>query len=312
MRILIALVCTVALSLWATAASAQSCCAASQSSGPVRLSMGQVGAVGVDASGGMYTGVFADTAYRRLDDRGQEYRQTLFGTWRLADVWQVSATVPLVQNYRSAGDYSEWGGGLGDLGAQARYEVITTGASASWPGIGIVGSVTAPTGRAPMDSMERGSHPLQSDVTGAESWRFAAVVQVEWTGPRSFLAVEVGPYQGLPYTNRSDQSVLPGTGGSARLSTGRTFAAPLTWDGVVYTAVGANFDINASRRVDGVAMDRTAERMTGLSIQVAGFVTETIHLTLGGTWDLPFDGLGQNRMAGPGIGLAVRKVFYDY
>ncbi len=311
-RLLMALAVVVGILAWAATATAQSCCAASQADGPVRLSMGQIGSVGIDASTKTYTGVFAGDDYRSLEHRGHEFRQSLFGAWRLGDDWLVGAVLPLVQNRRQATELVEWGGGLGDLSVQSRYEVVTTGASASWPGIGLVASVTAPTGRSPSQSMDRGLSHLQADVTGSGYWRGGVAGQVEWTWRNTFLAGQLGISQGLPYTDGRGDSVLPGLGASARLSVGRTFSSALFWDHTLYTALSLAADHSGARRIDGQSVPATSERLTTLSAQAGGYMTETIYLALRASWDVPVTMAGQNRMAGPGAGLILRKVFYDF
>lgn len=296
---------------WSAPASAQACCAASQTAGPVRLSPGQLAAVGVSADGRLYTGRFDGTNYRSQEHSNYEWRQTLFGARRIGDSWEVGATLPFVQSRRTTAHQSEWGGGLGDVSVQSRYELVSTGMSMTWPGIGIVASVVAPTGRSPTDSMARGKTLFQSDVTGGGWWRAGLGAQLEWTPGSWFVAAEAGTSQPL-WEGQEERSreVSPLPSLTGRLSAGRPVQASLFWDGVLYLAASVTVDQDFGDRIDGTWRSDTAERRTSLQMQAGGYISQHWYLMARGEVVPPIDGLGQNRQAGPAVGLTVRRVFY--
>lgn len=311
-RLLMAAGVLVIATIWSVSASAQACCAASQADGPSRLSAGQVATVGVAATGQRYSSNFSGTSHRRLDNPGHEFRQSLFGGLRIGDDWQVGASVPVVQNHRQNAEHTEWGAGLGDISARGRYEINPTGLAFDGPGIGVVAAATVPTGRSPQTSMERNETALQADVTGSESMRFETGLQLEWAWHNWFVAADAGLWQALPYTDHRDDRVLPGTGTRARVSTGRTVDVSWLWNNNLNLAAGLSTSHQTNRRIDGVSIDDTAERMTTVSAQVGGYPTKSLHLMVSATYDVPVDYAGANRMAGPGIGVTARWVLRDH
>lgn len=302
----------VAVLSWMPASvSAQACCAASQSAGPVRLSPGQVGAVGVSADGRLYTGRFDGTEYRSQQRSNQEWRANLFAARALGDRWQVGATLPFVVSRRTTSGFSEQSGGLADVSLQGRYELVTTGRSLTWPGIGIVASVVAPTGRSPADSMERGETLLQADVTGGGWWRVGLGVQLEWTPKSWFLAVEPGVSQPIVEAQADlERQVSPLPTGTARLSVGRPVGTSLLWDDALYVAGSISVEQDFGDRRDGSWDRNTAERRTTLQVQAGGYVSQHWYVMIRADFTPPVDGVGQNRQAGPSAGLVVRRVFY--
>lgn len=302
---------SLATSLWVSQAHAQSCCAASQTAGPVRLSMGHMGAVGVAADARRYTGRFVDGQYRSIEYPGYEFRQNFFGAYRLGESWQVGATVAVVENRRSTATETEWGGGLGDAGLQARYEIMPTGFSMRWPGIGVTAAATFPTGRSPAQSIERGQSRLMTDVTGPGEWSLGTGLQLEWVFGASFLALEAGVNAALPYTDARGLDVQPNLRWNGRISVGRPIHSSFFWDESLYLAASLQVNHDGGKRIDGQRAPSSVERATSLSLQAGGYITERTLLMVQTAWDLPVDYLGMNRQVGPSVGLVLRRVFYD-
>ena len=290
---------------------AQACCAASQTAGPVRLSPGQVASAGVSVDGRLYTGRFDGTSYRAQKRTNQELRQTLFAARRLGDSWEVGGTAPFVQSRRTTEQQSEWGGGLGDVSVQGRYELVTTGMSMSWPGIGVVFSAVAPTGRSPADSMARGHTLLQSDVTGQGWWRLGVGGQAEWTPRNCFVAIEGGVAQAV-WEGQAERAreVRPLPDLSGRLSAGRPVGMSLFWDDVLYLAASVTVAQNTGDRIDGSWRSDAAERSVAVQLQAGGYLSQHWYVMARGEYVPPIDGLGQNRQVGPAVGVTVRRVFY--
>lgn len=286
---------------------AQSCCAASQTAGPVRLSLSETAALGVSLDARVYTGRFAGPEYRRLTNPSREFRQTLFGAMRLGESWQVGATLPLIENHRRTLNDAEWGAGLGDLALQARYEFVATGMSMRLPGLAIAATATLPTGRSPAQSLERGQSRLLSDVSGTGLWEVGAGPQAEWISGKAFLATEAGVYKAFSSAGTGSKSLR----WTVRLSVGRPIPLPLFWDEALYLAASANISHGGASYQNDAPIPETLERATSLSVQAGAYLTETTYLMLRATFDLPFDHTGHARQIGPGAGLLLKRVFHD-
>lgn len=310
-RSISAVLVAAAVLLWAGPAFGQACCAASELRSPSRLAMGQMWGMGVTMDTRIYSGVYSGTNYRALDDWGHEFRQSIFAARRLGESWQVAGSVPFVQSRRQNGDYREWGGGVGDISALGRYEIVAPGMSATWPGIAVSAQATIPTGRSPTASMQRGQKPLQADVTGGESARLDLGLDVAWSSTPYFAAADVGIYQALPFTDGRGDRIVPGPGGRISVSAGRSLGAPWVWDETVYASVGIGFDHRTRLRSDGASIGGSSESMTQVSLAAGAYLTETIYLSLSTSWHIPVDYFGRNRLAGPRAGLVLKRVFYD-
>ncbi len=147
-------------------ASAQACCAGAGTVTPGRLALHEAALVGLQLKAAGELGSFdAQARYAGPPPGASELdlEQDLFGAVRVLDRAQVALLVPLVETRRTSQGLSEFGGGLGDINLNLRYDFTLAGASPVVPGIAALAGVTFPTGKPP-DAPDL--RPLATDATG--------------------------------------------------------------------------------------------------------------------------------------------------
>jgi hypothetical protein len=97
-----------------------------------------------------------------------DFEQDLFGAARVLDRGQVAVLVPLDETRRTSQGLSEFGGGLGDINLNLRYDFTLAGASVVVPGIAALAGITLPTGKPP-DAPDL--RPLATDATGIGAYQ---------------------------------------------------------------------------------------------------------------------------------------------
>src|SRR5262245_43301956 len=147
------------------AAAAQACCVGTGLLTPARLRTFEGGVVGFQMRARSVMGEFGGTGSYAGSPSGYRdlgFEQDLFGAMRLAPHFQIGRWAPFVQTGRQAGGLSGWGGGLGDIAVNARFDAINAGEHGRWPGVAIIAALAAPTGQAP----DEGTDPLATSGTG--------------------------------------------------------------------------------------------------------------------------------------------------
>ncbi|HWV38091.1 MAG TPA: hypothetical protein VN033_06395 [Vulgatibacter sp.] len=156
-------------------ARASPCCAGATVV-PGRLMVHEDALVGLDLRVGRELGAFDDGAgFNTASGDELAFEQGIFAALRVAEKGQVAARAPLVQTYRDLRGTREFGGGLGDLQIEARWDFVDAGQYLDLPGIAIVASAALPTGRAP-EAVER---PLGTDATGTGAFQGMGGVALE-------------------------------------------------------------------------------------------------------------------------------------
>jgi hypothetical protein len=147
-------------------ASAQACCAGAGTVTPGRLALHEAALVGLQLKAAGELGSFdAQARYAGSPPGASELdlEQDLFAAVRVFNRAQVAVLVPLVETRRTSQGLSEFGGGLGDINLNLRYDFTLAGASLVVPGIAALAGVTFPTGKPP-DAPDL--RPLATDATG--------------------------------------------------------------------------------------------------------------------------------------------------
>ena len=164
---------------WAPSARAQACCAGTGAITPARLALHESALVGLQLKGAIELGSFNDRgAYQKSPSGASELdlEQDAFAALRVLERGQLALLVPLVETRRTSHAQSEFGGGLGDVNLNLRYDFTWAGASRVIPGVGALLGVTLPTGK-PADAEDL--RPLATDATGIGAYQASLGLAVE-------------------------------------------------------------------------------------------------------------------------------------
>jgi hypothetical protein len=277
----------VALTLGAGAASAQPCCATASALFPAKLSGEERAAVGLFASFGADYGALDATGRFLRPPRGAaelDLEQHVIAAVAPIRRLQFNASVPFVETWRSAGGYSELGGGLGDIMLGARGIAYDPGNAYHLPGISVLGAVTAPTGR-PADEARS---PLATDFTGQGTWQFAGGLDLEeWVGEHLIFELTgsvVGRLQRV--VGQVTSALAPQFFAGA--------SAAWLFEGNQVLALSATFSREDNASVNGAPVPGTGRGLTTLSLFGALPLGEGFRLQGSVGAELPVLGLGQS------------------
>jgi len=259
------------------AALAQACCVAPGAAGASRLAPHESFLTGVDARAQTTMGTFDAQGRFRGTPAGTRdiaLEQNIFMTARLLSRGQLTAGVPLVQTVRSSGATSSSGGGVGDVRASARWDLVRPEDAGAAPGVAVVGGVALPTGRPP----EQSSDVLGTDATGTGTTQVWGGLSLEKTwGPWLALAVATVNFRADREVSGTRSSIPP------RYSLGVITAH--AWRSGVALSFGATYALEDRARVDGVVVAGSARRAliltTALQIPLgpAGRLVGTVFAT---------------------------------
>ena len=290
-----------ALVLFAPAAHAAACCLSVSVVGAGRLTAWEAGAGGLSSSFSRATGRWnASGTWRSFDGAllEDELRFEAWGSVRLDDAWQLSARVPWVVGFRSAGDVSAVGTGPGDVSAAVRWEAIPLGAWLHVPGVAFTLGVAGPTGRRP----EQATDALGASVTGRGVFATSLGVTIEETWNPWFARVDGGVLVSAPF-RRVDTGATQWLGPALQvaLSGGREL---LNEKLVLALSLRAEHELPYS--LDGVAIAQTQASTLGATASAAWKLTS--HWTV--TAAFTADTFGLNREARLAGTLGVRHGFF--
>jgi hypothetical protein len=274
-------------SLAPSVAHAQACCVGTGLVTPARLRMFEDYAVGMQTSFRNVMGSFASSGNyvaSPSSDREVDLEQDLLAATRFGRHIQVALKVPFVETGRSETGVSAFGGGLGDVAANLRYDITFAGDEPWWPGIAILAGVSAPTGRTVEDSGD------PTSATGLGSYEPNLGVAVEQVRGRMFLSL-TGFVSKQTSRNVGGRDVSFGPRLTGLLAGGYAFANEVT--------VGAFI----------TAMRRSDEKLITAGAAVAVPLGDywRVQGTLSG--DVPFSGWGRNRLTGAGITASLLRVW---
>jgi len=156
---------------WQSNARAQACCAGAGTVTPGRLGLHEIALIGLQAKAATELGSFdAQGSYAGSPAGASEldFEQDLFAALRVLNRGQVAVLVPLDETRRTAQGLSEFGGGVGDVNLNLRYDFTLAGASLVMPGIAALAGITFPTGKPP-DAPDL--RPLATDATGIGAYQ---------------------------------------------------------------------------------------------------------------------------------------------
>jgi len=275
---------------------AQACCAGASAVTPGRLALHEDALVGVQARFAAVYGSYDSTAaYRKAPSGTSQWdlEQDLFASVRVVRRGQLSLLVPFVESWRRAPTTgSEFGGGIGDVNASARYDFTWAREVSFLPGIAALAGVTAPTGRPPESAHE----PLGSDATGVGAVQLNVGLALE----RSFDAWLVS-LTGLAAKRlaRDVQGVESDLGTQFTLLGAVAYVFPME----ASVALATTFTAEGNAKVDGAEVSDTSRRL--LQVALAGSLPLDDRWRLQGAafFNPPLNAVGKNQPATTGVAL---------
>jgi hypothetical protein len=283
------------------AAGAAACCMSATSFGVGRLTIWEQWAVGLRAGHARSLGQWTSGGTLDPNPPGYSAGVTTVEPWaivRLHERVQVQAWVPLVWEDREQDTTWQVAGGLGDLGAAARFELVAIGQYVGLPSLAVTAGFLAPTGKR----VEQVEPPLFAGTTGRGAWATSLALESEYARMPWFVRLDAGATYSFPFV-RADtgetQQYAPSL--QAALSAGRELLPEVL---VVALAIAAEREGDITIGGEPVSGSRAH------SVTLAASVSWTLdpHWTLVGTlantaW--PAD-VGMNRDARTGFTLGVR------
>lgn len=269
-------------------AAAAPCCMSATAFGVGRLLIWEDFAVGIRTSLAKGLGDWdADGRWRAW--RGYDEHEWRSEVWALVGLdrrTSVSLRVPAIVLSRATSDVAEVGGGLGDITAAIRYEILTIGEYVELPAIAATLSILAPTGRAP----EEGRTPLAVDVTGRGAWVLALGLGFELTRLPWFVRLDLGVGVPLPDA-RDDLGVEQRLGVSLDVA----LAGGVEVANNVVVSLVPHLSWGEPTHLDGTRLAGSGRR--DLGVTVAGSWRFDDHWTMQASVDapIPSDALGVNQ-----------------
>jgi len=280
-------------------AAAQACCVGTGLVTPARLRTFEAGAAGVQMRARSVIGSFdqgGGYATSGSGNRDLGFEEDLFGALRLGTRFQVGLWAPFVQTSRQYAGLSGFGGGVGDVAVNARFDAIDAGTRGHWPGIAVLAALSLPTGQAPDQGGQ--DDPLSTSGTGTGSLEGSLGLAFEEIVGQGFVSVAGWAAKRSARTaNGVEQSFAPRL--SALLSGGYTFGHDFTV-GAFASALrqGDNRDANGP-----IANSSVALVTTGAAAALPFWQTWRLQATL--FTDVPVAGWGRNQTAGFGGTIAI-------
>jgi hypothetical protein len=225
-------------------------------------------------------------------DAEQDFEQDLFAAVRLLPRGQAALLVPLVELRRATlSDGAHFGGGVGDVNANARYDFLLAGESRYVPGIAALAGVTLPTGRPP----EQAKLPEAVDATGIGAFQGNVGLALEQTfGPWLVNATGMAAVR----TPRFGEQL--GTQWTLLAAGAYTFSNDLA----VALSVSYAFEGDATAS-NGTSVAASSKRLTVVTLSGMWPFADSWRLLGGVFLDPPVDGPGSNQPCTGGITVTV-------
>jgi hypothetical protein len=287
--------------LWPRLADAQACCAGTSAITPGRLDLHERALVGAQLRAAWLLGSY-DTAGAFRDPAGSaelDLEQDVFGSLRLLDRGQAGVLLPVLESWRrSPTTGAEFGGGVGDVNFNLRYD-LTWGREFQYlPGIAALVGVTLPSGRPP----ESARQPLASDATGIGTTQMSAGLALE--RPLGDFLLNV---TGLA-AKRASRHVQ---GLTSELGTQFTCLLAVGYTVFDHTSAAAvlTYAFEGNARVNGTTVPGSARRQLRVAFALSRSFSDTLRLQGSLFMDPPVSGLGQGQSATVGTSFSVVRSF---
>ena len=297
----------VAVGLAATpgVAAAAACCMSATAFGVGRLTIWEDAAAGLRLGHARSLGQWRAAGDLQLNPAGYRAGVTTVEPWaivRLHERVQLQAWAPILVEDRERDTVRQVAGGLGDLGAAVRTEIVTLGQYQGLPSFAVTAGALAPTGRR----VEETRPPLFAGTTGRGAWGATVAVESEYARLPWYVRADLGAGYSFPF-RRPDTGTIQSYGPTVQLalSTGRELIA-----GALVASVAVTAEWEGALRLGGLPVPSSRARSLGLAGSLSWSVDA--HWTLVGTFTnnaWPF-AAGANRDARTGLTLGVRHGFF--
>lgn len=296
-----ALVGATVVALMAHDAHAAACCVSATSFGVGRLLIWEDFAIGLQLGHARLLGQWDERAQLRLNPPGYSEGITHAQLWaiiRLHERAELQGWLPALANDRWSSKTHQIAGGIGDVGAAIRVQVLRIGEIHRLPSLATILSGFAPTGRR----VEETSPPLFAGTTGLGAWGGSLAIESEYAPSPWFVRLEAG-ITGFLAFRRSDTGQKQGYGRLVRatISTGREVVP-----GALVAAAALTGEYQSKLSLDGQDIPASQARLFSAALSLAWRFDP--HWTLVGAalntaWP---DGLGKNRDGRVDFTLGVR------
>ena len=277
------------VSLAAPRVFAQACCSGSSALTPGRLSPMEDRLVGVGVHVGAIHGSWnANGDYTTSPEGTKELdvEEDLLGSIRFLKHGQATLLVPLVETYRLATLRTDFGGGIGDINASARWDFLLAGQHKYIPGVAVLVGVTFPTGTA----ADQAHQVLAADTTGIGAYQGSVGVALEQTYDHLILNLS-----GII----ADRTTRNANGVSEQLGPQFIgfFAVGYTFDDEYVIAATATYTGETDGSIDGQRVSNSGRSQMLLGVGGGIPLTARMRLALSISAAPPIDGLGVNSPA---------------
>jgi hypothetical protein len=288
----------------ANRAAAQACCAGGALVSPTRLAPHEDYAVGLQMRARSNPGSFGpDGSFQWSTGTDEALEQDLAASFRLVRAAQAGVMIPILQTHRNEQGLDEWGGGLGDLSLTARYDFLLAAETLYWPGLALLAGSTIPTG-TPVD---RATHPLATDVTGAGTVDLTLGVAVEKVAGHVYAGLNVWA------THRFARTVAkpgqPSVTQSFSLRYALLAVAGYVFDSEAGLALYANLLNEGASTINGVTNPTSSLRVTTVGAAGALPLRDVWKLQGAIFSDVMLSSFGRNGPAGFGLTASVVRVW---
>jgi hypothetical protein len=234
-----------------------------------------------------------------------DFGQDLFGSVRFLGHGQAAFLVPFVESRRTPADTSlskgsEFGGGIGDVNLNVRWDFLLAGQSKKIPGIGILAGITLPTGTSP----ESAKKPLASDATGVGAYQGNLGLAFEQTfGPWLVNLTGIA-------AKRAARDVAESL--HMKLATQYTMlgAVGYAFENEATVAFVASYAFEGNATVNGKGIPDTGRRLLRWSVAGSYPLTDNFRLQGSIFVDPPFLRIDQNQFPTVGIVLTMIHAWF--
>ena len=215
----------------------------------------------------------------------------------------MGVSVPAIATWRLLAGRDASGGGVGDITALARSDIVPVTGWKGLPGVALTFSATVPTGRGP----QRANDPLAADVTGVGTAELRPGLSFEKTWDSGWFATVLASV-----AFRTGYEARGSDIGLAPRLTLVGLAGPTFESLGLSLGLGAIFETEGAPSIDGVTLDGSSRRRTALLVLGGYDLTQRWTLLASTTLDLPISELGQSESLGVAPALGARFVWGDF